>query len=243
MKTTNRLLLSLGSALLMLVVLFGLVVATPKPAAAQTTGLVLAIEGTVERGPSTGTVLTGDVNLAVAPDGRFDGSLVTAAGEVPVEGRLVSGNLSITFILGEGSYIFGIGQARADGSVRGSFIGPQEGDGGRWVARPIRNVELAFSGTVERGPSRGTTLAGPLLLTITGSRFTGLLKTADGATIPVSGRLTASGEQTQIRITFDLGNGVTIVGTGVQSADGSFAGRFRGPAEGDRGSWTAAAAQ
>jgi hypothetical protein len=241
--TRNRLLVRLGTALLAAALLFSVAAAAPRTAAAQITGLVLAFEGTVERGPSTGTVLTGDLNLAVAPDGRFDGGLVTAASEVPVEGRLVAGNLSITFILGEGSYIFGIGQARADGSVRGSFIGPQEGDGGRWLARPIQNVELAFSGTVERGPSRGTTLIGPLLLKITGERFTGLLKIADGTSVPVVGRLRSDDGQTQIRITFDLGNGVTIVGTGVQGADGGFAGRFRGPAEGDRGSWTATPTQ
>jgi hypothetical protein len=111
------------------------------------------------------------------------------------------------------------------------------------VASPIQNVELAFSGTVERGPSRGTTLAGPLILKIAGERFTGLLKIADGTNIPVMGRLRSNADQTRIRITFDLGNDVTIVGTGVQSADGGFVGRFRGPAFGDRGSWTATPAQ
>lgn len=237
--TANRLLVRLGTALIVAVLLLTVASATARPVAAQTTGLALAFTGTVDRGPSKGTTLTGDLNIAVAPDGRFDGGLVTDAGEVPVEGRLVAGNLSITFILGQESFIFGIGQVRDNGSVRGSFIGPQAGDSGRWVANPIQNVELQFSGTVERGPSKGTTLAGPLLLKIAGGRFTGLLKLADGTNVPVSGRLSTNDKKPRVTITFDLGGGVTIVGTGAQTEDGGFAGHFRGPADGDRGSWTA----
>lgn len=82
-----------------------------------------------------------------------------------------------------------------------------------------------------------------MTLTIVGNRFTGFLKTTDGANVPVQGRLITDEGQTLIRITFDLGNGATIVGTGQQSADGGFDGSFRGPAPRDRGSWTADPAQ
>jgi hypothetical protein len=237
--TANRLLVRLGTALIAAVLLLTVASATARPVAAQTSGLVLAFTGTVDRGPSKGTTLAGDLNIAVGPDGRFDGGLVTDTGEIPVEGRLVAGNLSITFILGQASFIFGIGQVQDNGSVRGSFIGPQAGDGGRWVADPITNLSLDFRGTVERGPSKGTTLAGPLFLKIAGGRFTGLLKIADGTSVPVTGRLSTDDKQTRIAITFALGQDVTIVGNGTQTTDGGFAGRFRGPATGDRGSWKA----
>lgn len=54
--------------------------------------------------------------------------------------------------------------------------------------------------------------------------------------IPVVGTLTADGK---ISLTFDLGNGTKIVGVGQSDAKGIYTGTFTGPANGDKGSWTA----
>jgi hypothetical protein len=54
--------------------------------------------------------------------------------------------------------------------------------------------------------------------------------------IPVVGTLTQDGK---ITLTFDLGNGAKIVGTGQSDAKGIYTGTFTGPAAGDNGQWKA----
>ncbi len=56
------------------------------------------------------------------------------------------------------------------------------------------------------------------------------------ADIPVTGTLTADGK---ISLTFDLGNGAKILGTGQSDAKGKYTGTFTGPASGDKGTWSA----
>lgn len=56
------------------------------------------------------------------------------------------------------------------------------------------------------------------------------------ADIPVTGTLTGDGKTT---LTFDLGGGAKIVGTGQTDAKGKFIGTFTGPASADTGKWTA----
>jgi hypothetical protein len=54
--------------------------------------------------------------------------------------------------------------------------------------------------------------------------------------ISVTGTLTGDGKTT---LTFDLGGGAKIVGTGQTDAKGKFTGTFTGPASGDTGTWSA----
>ncbi len=54
--------------------------------------------------------------------------------------------------------------------------------------------------------------------------------------INVTGTLTGDGK---ITLTFDLGAGAKIVGTGQTDAKGKFTGTFTGPASGDTGTWSA----
>lgn len=60
--------------------------------------------------------------------------------------------------------------------------------------------------------------------------------TSTMADIPVKGTLTGDGKTT---LTFDLGGGAKIVGTGQTDAKGKFIGTFTGPASADTGKWTA----
>jgi hypothetical protein len=54
--------------------------------------------------------------------------------------------------------------------------------------------------------------------------------------VTVTGTLTADGK---ITLTFDLGSGNKIVGTGQSDAKGKYKGTFTGPASGDKGNWSA----
>ena len=66
------------------------------------------------------------------------------------------------------------------------------------------------------------------------------IKPASGNTakpdVTVTGTLTAEGK---ISLTFDLGGGNKIVGTGQSDAKGKYKGTFTGPAAGDKGNWSA----
>ena len=200
--------------------------------------LTFAFRGRVNVGPAKGTILKGILKLTPAEDGSVSGSLELPDGTAaPVSGRLAQGNLSVSFDLGNGVYIFGIGYAKPNGEFEGPFFGPGEGNRGEWEAEPITIAAFNFSGTVNSGPSSGTTLAGELKLLIeSDGDFTGMFMTG-GATIPVKGELENDGAA--IEVTFDLGNGVKRRGEGERTEDGGYAGPFRGPQPGDRGEWTA----
>jgi hypothetical protein len=60
--------------------------------------------------------------------------------------------------------------------------------------------------------------------------------TSTMADITVTGTLTQDGK---ITLTFDLGGGAKIVGTGQSDAKGKYTGAFTGPADGDIGTWSA----
>jgi hypothetical protein len=60
--------------------------------------------------------------------------------------------------------------------------------------------------------------------------------TSTMADITVTGTLTQDGK---ITLTFDLGGGAKIVGTGQSDAKGKYTGTFTGPANGDIGTWSA----
>jgi hypothetical protein len=60
--------------------------------------------------------------------------------------------------------------------------------------------------------------------------------TSTMADITVTGTLTQDGK---ITLTFDLGGGAKIVGTGQSDAKGKYTGAFTGPASGDIGTWSA----
>jgi hypothetical protein len=60
--------------------------------------------------------------------------------------------------------------------------------------------------------------------------------TSTMADITVTGTLTQDGK---IMLTFDLGDGAKIVGTGQSDAKGKYTGAFTGPAAGDIGTWSA----
>lgn len=239
--TSPRSMIRLGVAVILaLFALAAIVVARPVAAQAQAEPqLLFAFQGQVNNGPSAGTVLSGDLGLNAASDGTLSGALTIGDTAIPVTGRLAGTNISVTFDLGGGVYIFGIGRLGPSGNFRGPFVGPQSGDLGNWVAKPVTVAAFDFEGTVNQGPSQGTELAGVLTLRIIGSHFTGGLALDANTTIPVRGRLITSDDETRINVTFDLGNGVRIRGTGVAAADGSFSGPFRGPAAGDRGTWVA----
>jgi hypothetical protein len=213
--------------------------AVARPAAAQETTLLFAFSGTVRNGPSSSTIISGDLSLTPNADGTLTGALDVGDTSIPVTGRLAGANITVTFDLGGGVFVFGIGRADEFGNFRGPFVGPASGDFGHWVARPITLASYDFSGTVERGPSTGTTLAGDLDLRIIANRFTGTLTVDESTVIPVEGRISSHEGLFRIKITFDLGGGVTIVGTGRTNADGVFAGDFTGPQADDRGKWTA----
>jgi hypothetical protein len=212
----------------------------PTPAMAAEGGdLLYYFEGTVRKGPSKGTELAGELKLRPAEDGTVVGALTVANGtEIGVSGRLSNGNLSVAFDLGELGYVFGIGQADQDGEFEGSFIGPGEGDSGKWEATPITKATFDFSGTVTRGPSEGTTISGELALTIDNEGdFTGALTVDEATVIPVRGELDDDGAE--IEVVFLVSDTVRIRGQGDATEDGGFAGSFRGPQPGDRGEWIA----
>jgi hypothetical protein len=60
--------------------------------------------------------------------------------------------------------------------------------------------------------------------------------TSTMADITVTGTLTQDGK---ISLTFDLGGGAKILGTGQSDAKGKYTGSFTGPARGDTGTWSA----
>lgn len=221
-----------------------LVAAAPaaQTAAATSGDLLYSFEGRVRKGPSKGTELAGKLRLTPGDAGSVSGELTLGDGtQVPVSGRLANGNLSVTFDLGNGVLIFGIGQADEDGVFEGPFIGPAAGDSGKWEASPLTPAKFNFSGTVTRGPSAGTALAGVIDLAIDiDDEFTGTF-TFNGTTIPVEGELKDDGKR--IEITFFVAEGVRIRGEGRATAAGGFAGPFRGPQPGDRGEWTATPAE
>jgi hypothetical protein len=234
---TMRTFARLGAALLVAALIA--IAGYAQPAAAADP-LVYAFSGTVTNGPSKGTKLDGELSLTPGANGGVSGTLTTAAGAIPVSGTLSGKRISVAFDLGGGVFVFGIGKANSRGEFVGPFTGPTDDDRGTWYALPVSTLVLNFRGEVESGPSDGTVLAGPLTLKVaTNNTFTGALALGAGTSVPVSGRLIADGGSTRIRVTFDLGDGVTILGTGTAAADGSFAGPFTGPAKGDRGSWTA----
>lgn len=108
---------------------------------------------------------------------------------------------------------------------------------------PVQQVVFDFSGKVEEGPSKDTTLAGKLTLDLKpvgGGNFVfmGALTGANNLNVPAKGVLTRGG---RIFIFFevDKANNLLIIGTGKREAGGVFKGPFVGPAAGDRGSWTA----
>lgn len=210
-----------------------------RPAAAASGDLLYFFEGRVRKGVSKGTELAGELKLTPASDGTVAGTLTLGNGTaISVAGRLANGNLSVSFDLGNGVYVFGIGQADEDGVFKGPFIGPAAGDSGRWQASPIAKAAFDFTGTVTRGPSKGTVLAGRLAVTIDiDQEFTGSLTLGDGTVIPLRGELSDGGAR--IEVVFQVADGVRIVGKGTATADGGFAGPFRGPQPGDRGEWVA----
>ncbi|NJM06701.1 hypothetical protein HC891_11725 [Candidatus Gracilibacteria bacterium] len=233
-----RSLARIGFALIVAAMLLSFT-AVARPVGAQDTALLFAFQGTVRNGPSSSTIISGDLSLTPNADGTLTGALDVGDASIPVTGRLAGANITVTFDLGGGVFVFGIGRADARGNFRGPFVGPASGDFGQWVARPITLASYGFSGTVERGPSTGTTLAGDLDLRIITNRFTGTLTIDENTVIPVEGRISSHEGQFRIKITFDLGDGVTIVGTGRTDAAGVFTGDFRGPQADDRGKWTA----
>lgn len=108
---------------------------------------------------------------------------------------------------------------------------------------PEQQVVFDFSGKVEEGPSKDTTLAGKLTLELKpvgGGNyvFMGALTGANDLNVPAKGVLTRGG---RIFIFFELdkANNLLIIGTGKREDGGVFKGPFVGPAAGDRGSWTA----
>ncbi|NJN18487.1 MAG: hypothetical protein HC822_20645 [Oscillochloris sp.] len=228
----------IGTIAAVFLLLFGTFAVSVRPVGAQSSELLFAFSGTVKTGPSTGTTLEGDLALTPAADGTVSGELRIGDTAIPVSGRLSGTQISVSFDLGDGVYIFGIGRLGPSGNFRGPFVGPQDGDQGSWIAKPITEVTYNFSGTVERGPSTGTTLAGPLFLRIIDNRFTGALTIGD-TEIPVRGRVINENGATSINIFFNLGNDVQIFGQGTADADGNFSGSFRGPDQHDRGTWTA----
>jgi hypothetical protein len=68
----------------------------------------------------------------------------TAKSSVTVTGTLTAaGKISLTFDLGGGNKILGIGQSDAKGKFTGTFTGPASGDKGSWSANPIlRNTDV-----------------------------------------------------------------------------------------------------
>jgi hypothetical protein len=224
------------------------------PVSAQSAALEFAFEGRVTKGPSAGTTLAGNLALTPAEDGTVAGALTLADGTaVPVTGRLAGTNLTVTFDLGNGAFIFGIGRATESGAFKGPFLGPQDGDQGRWVAKPAgaenpepdpaTEVKFNFSGTVDEGPNQGATLAGELALTLKSQGrggvqpFEGTLTVPDAEPFAVSGLITNDGKS--LRIFFrDTPLGL-IIGHGEATEDGGFAGGFRAVPSNDKGSWTA----
>ncbi len=108
---------------------------------------------------------------------------------------------------------------------------------------PEQQVVFDFSGKVEEGPSKDTTLAGKLTLELKpvgGGNFVfmGALTGANNLNVPAKGVLTRGG---RIFIFFevDKANNLLIVGTGKREDGGVYKGPFVGPAAGDRGRWTA----
>jgi len=108
---------------------------------------------------------------------------------------------------------------------------------------PEQQVVFDFSGKVEEGPSKDTTLAGKLTLDLKpvgGGNFVfmGAFTGANNLNVPAKGVLTRGG---RIFIFFevDKANNLLIVGTGKREDGGVYKGPFVGPAAGDRGRWTA----
>jgi hypothetical protein len=108
---------------------------------------------------------------------------------------------------------------------------------------PEQQVVFDFSGKVEEGPSKDTTLAGRLTLELKpvgGGNFVfmGALTGASSLNLPAKGVLTRGG-RIFIFLEVNRANNLLMVGTGKREMGGVFKGPFMGPAAGDRGSWTA----
>jgi hypothetical protein len=95
--------------------------------------------------------------------------------DIPVTGTLTQdGKISLTFDLGNGSKIEGVGQSDAKGKYTGTFTGPAAGDKGTWSANPIlcEPTTPGTGGTVTVPTPTGTvtgTMTGTVTGTVTGT--------------------------------------------------------------------------
>ena len=96
-----------------------------------------------------------------------------------------------------------------------------------------------FVGTARLGPDKDQVWQGNLTLAIDAmGAVTGMLKQANGETIPVSGTVVGQ----SITLVFDLGDGKYVIGTGglnkdVRNNPTIMGGILSGPNEGDIGDW------
>ncbi len=211
----------------------------------KTTTASFAFTGLINKGALKGTPLTGGLTLNIEANGNFKGNLNLPGGaKVPVNGNVTpKGKLSITFQATKATpLIKGQGTLKNGNEFTGPFqvfTGKKEIACGIWsalaVANPSKELALAFVGKTVSGPEKGTQYSGALLLD--SKNLTGTLNLPTGAIIPVK----ASLKGTTITVTFDLGKGLKIVGTGHPIAKGlkGFEGPYVGPASKDKGTWVA----
>lgn len=223
--------------------------ASPTHTKGKTVTASFAFTGLITKGAGKDTSLTGGLTIAIGEKGYFHGNFHLPDGtQISVSGRVKSdGSLKITFYNAKGHPIIkGQGTPNKDGEYTGPFqvySGKDQVASGIWSALPVANpsnvLALAFVGKVVEGPDTGVTLAGPIVLDK--STLKGTLSLATGAVIPVSAQVNGD----DIKVVFNLGNGVQIIGTGeltenpANGLDKGFKGPFSGPASGDEGKWVA----
>jgi hypothetical protein len=159
----------------------------------------------------------------------------TSKPDVPVTGTLTAdGKISLTFDLGTGAKIVGVGQSDAKGIYTGTFTGPATGDKGTWTAKPIlceEPVPPTVPGTTTTVPAptpTGTvtgTITGTVTTTVTGTVTTPVPTTTVPGTTPggtvtlpnpgpdnCSGRIQIGAEISEIVSTsvFKVGKSITI---------------------------------
>lgn len=122
--------------------------ATPTQEDASETSLLYQFQAIVTEGASEERFL-GRLELTKTVDGVLSGTLTLTndtgsdTRELPVTGQLADGNITLTINLEPvtidsvaGSFLFTIRHGTEPDGFRGTFVGPESGDSGRWEAIP-----------------------------------------------------------------------------------------------------------
>ncbi len=112
----------------------------------------MALKDSMSAGIKTQTDQLQAALKAITPDAG-------TAQEIPVTGTLTAdGAITLTFDLGNGAKIEGVGQSDASGKFSGTFTGPQAGDKGTWTADScLKNPVPTPTPTTPPGTSTTTT--------------------------------------------------------------------------------------